>query len=348
MSRDKAPAQKTTPRPVMRAQEMAKGQPLPGDDFWNPTIKPERPIVPSSFYKKVMLGKKKSPGVHYAPRIVYRYDWRDIDKQTGGVYTHKPLRIKQLHGRHPTSGIKQNKTVGLGYTSFDYFIVDVFRDGPAEGYYEERVLEVRRDPNRTAWIAQCAGERGRRWLIATHGIEAGHIIRSTRMLPPRPITAKDGDGHPVGALAPGTNIHSVETFPGDGALYANNAGTFYTVLRQTDTHTILEVPGKRVNKELAVQNTCLATVGRCSNLEWNKLIWQSAYMHIRFGYKTKSGLWHRKDGWCGRKAHPVPPLQTIDQPQLRYPELYRVTLTKKDTRAKFGSQNVHPMLYDRH
>jgi len=38
----------------------------------------------------------------------------------------------------------------------------------------------------------------------------------------------------------------------------------------------------------------------------------------------------------------------VDQGQTRWKENYDVTLSQKDTRAKFGSNNVHPMLYDKH
>lgn len=44
--------------------------------------------------------------------------------------------------------------------------------GPTEPdqYYEERVLEVRRDPNRTSHIALVAGQNGKRWILATENM----------------------------------------------------------------------------------------------------------------------------------------------------------------------------------
>ena len=51
----------------------------------------------------VRPGKKKSPQVHHKPKITYDIDWRDVDLQTGGVYTHKPLKVRKLGGKHHTS-----------------------------------------------------------------------------------------------------------------------------------------------------------------------------------------------------------------------------------------------------
>lgn len=79
-----------------------------------------------------------------------------------------------------------NKHVKKQRTLFDYFILDIYRYGPPDGFYEERVLEVRKDPNRTCHIALCAGERGKRWIVATTSMKAGDVVRSTSHMPERP------------------------------------------------------------------------------------------------------------------------------------------------------------------
>ena len=45
--------------------------------------------------------------------------------------------------------------------------------GPSEAdqYCEERVLEVRRDANRSAHIALVAGAEGKRWILATENMK---------------------------------------------------------------------------------------------------------------------------------------------------------------------------------
>ena len=54
----------------------------------------------------------------------------------------------------------------------------------------------------------------------------------------------------------------------------------------------------------------MATVGRVSHLEWADKTWLTGYMPLRYGIKQGSGLWHRKDGYCGRKNHPIPDVRT--------------------------------------
>lgn len=43
-------------------------------------------------------------------------------------------------------------------------------------------------------------------------------------------------------------------------------------------------------------------MGRLSHGDITEKIFGSAQMHRRFGYKMSSGLWHKKDGYCGRKV----------------------------------------------
>lgn len=78
----------------------------------------------------------------------------------------------RLGGRDPISGRKINQHIGGG-TKFDYFMIDFHRRGPAAPgeTYDERVLEVRRDPNRTPFIALVAGSKGKRWILATENMK---------------------------------------------------------------------------------------------------------------------------------------------------------------------------------
>lgn len=50
--------------------------------------------------------------------------------------------------------------------------IPIFR-GPADqgATYDERILEIRRDPNRTCHIALCAGINGKRWILATENMK---------------------------------------------------------------------------------------------------------------------------------------------------------------------------------
>lgn len=49
-----------------------------------------------------------------------------------------------------------------------------------------KVIEVRRDPNRTCFIALVAGWEGKRWILATENMKAGQIISTTCYIPESP------------------------------------------------------------------------------------------------------------------------------------------------------------------
>lgn len=59
--------------------------------------------------------------------------------------------------------------------------------------------------------------------------------------------------------------------------------------------------------EFVLNKQCMATVGKLSHAEIKEKQFGSAQMHRRFGYKMSSGLWHKKDGYCGRKVRRPPP-----------------------------------------
>jgi len=126
----------------------------------------------------------------------FKWDF-DAVKDQLKEYTHKPLRIPRLGGRDPKTGHKVNQRVGGGI-KWDYFVVDKFRYGPTDGsFYEEKVLEIRKDPNRSPFIALVAGTKGKRWLLATENMAVGQIIRTSSYIPPQPIRPAEGDAYPV-------------------------------------------------------------------------------------------------------------------------------------------------------
>jgi len=258
-------------------------------------------------------------------------------------YTHKPLRIPRLGGRDPETGHKVNQHVGGGI-KWDYFLVDKFRYGPTDGsFYEEKVLEIRKDPNRTSFIALVAGTKAKRWILATENMHVGQIIKTSSYIPPLPIKPPEGDAYPLGALANGMQINSVESYPGGGAHNIVNAGCFATILRrQGDGKVVVQLPNLH---EFACKQECMATIGRLSNVDHYKEQLGSPNEARRRGIKQSSGLWRRKDGYCGRKIHPLPPTRTVEGPP--DPPLKKVhfTLTKNELSALFGPAACHQMIH---
>ncbi|KAL7987292.1 hypothetical protein Chor_006211 [Crotalus horridus] len=152
--------------------------------------------------------------------------------------------------------------------------------------FEEKVLLVRYDPCRTGHIALVAGEKRKRWIIATENMVAGDIIKTSGKIERMAVSANDGDAYPVGALPLGTLISNLESHPGKGAQYIRAAGL----------DPVLE--------------TCMATVGRVSNVEHNQRNLGKAGRNRWLGKRPDSGLWQRKGGWAGRKIRPLPAIKS--------------------------------------
>uniref|UniRef100_A0A7I4KIT1 Ribosomal Proteins L2, RNA binding domain containing protein n=2 Tax=Brugia TaxID=6278 RepID=A0A7I4KIT1_BRUMA len=224
-------------------------------------------------------------------------------------------------------------------------MVDFHRRGPKEPgiTYDERVIEVRRDPNRTCFIALVAGWEGKRWILATENMKAGQIISTTCYVPESPQEGREGNAYPLGALASGSIINSVEKFPNerkypstDDDVFIVTAGTCAEIIRHQGDFVIIRLPHKH---EFVLSKECMATVGRLSHAEFHDKIFGSAQMHRRFGYKMASGLFQKKDGYLGRKVRRLPPPRTL-VPEKPPQEMQSFTLTKEQ---QSGQTGIHRM-----
>lgn len=62
---------------------------------------------------------------------------------------------------------------------------------------------MRKDPNRTAYIALVAGLSGKRWIIATDKMKAGQIIKTFGLIPDIPMIGVEGNSYKIGAVSLG-------------------------------------------------------------------------------------------------------------------------------------------------
>ncbi|KAM6270548.1 large ribosomal subunit protein uL2m isoform 1-T1 [Spheniscus humboldti] len=85
------------------------------------------------------------------------------------------------------------------------------------------------------------------------------------------------------------------------------AGTCGVLLRKVNGTAIVQLPSKR---HMQVLETCVATVGRVSNVNHNKRVIGKAGRNRWLGKRPHTGLWHRKGGWAGRKIKPLPPMKS--------------------------------------
>ncbi|XP_053357360.1 39S ribosomal protein L2, mitochondrial isoform X2 [Clarias gariepinus] len=239
------------------------------------------------------------------PRPQNRTFWKQTDK-----YTVRPIGMKKTGGRDHTGRIRR-RGIGGGHKQ-RYRMIDFqrlrFEPGKEKNtQIEERVIEVRYDPCRSGDIALVAGGNRKRWIIATENMRAGDLIKSSSVIGRMAVLANEGDAHPLGALPVGTLINNLELQPGKGAQYIRAAGTCGVLLRKVNGTAIVQLPSKQ---QIQVCETCVATVGRVSNVDHNKRVIGKAGRNRWLGIRPSSGLWKRKGGWAGRKIRPLPPLKS--------------------------------------
>ncbi|XP_055856814.1 39S ribosomal protein L2, mitochondrial [Episyrphus balteatus] len=238
-------------------------------------------------------------------------------------YTVEPLKISHLAGRDPETGRMVAKGIGGGIKQ-KYHWVKWVRDGPLEGPPQlERVVDVINDGCRTSKIALVAFGDELKYILATENMKPGDIIKTSKFIPRIPVRPNEGDAFPLGALPTGTRIHCLEKNPGQPCHLIHAAGTFGTILRKFDDRVVVQLPSKR---EYAFDKTCMATVGRVSNIEHNKEHVGSAQKMREMGNRPRSGLWQRKGGRHGRKIRKLPPMSIIKPPPVAPEETIKFTL----------------------
>ncbi|XP_054721105.1 39S ribosomal protein L2, mitochondrial-like [Uloborus diversus] len=267
-------------------------------------------------------GRPVPPGV--VPPEPSKYGWRPVYPEDG-KYTIKPLPIIKMGGRHPETGRVVVRTIGGGHKK-RFRWVDYKREGPEDGTtLEEKVFQVRYDPCRTARIALVASGDHKRWILASENMKVGDVIKTSAVIPRIPIRPVEGDAHPIGALPQGTLVHSIEAEPGSGGKFCRAAGSSAQFLRKLDNKCLVQLPSKR---QILIHEKCMVVVGRVSNINHGSIPIGSPNRLRWLGKRPVSGLWHRKDGYCGRKIHPPKPILDLLAEREEKPEIFQFTFKK--------------------
>lgn len=268
-------------------------------------------------YNKIRGGGRPLPEGMIPPKQC-TYGWRPV-LPADGEYTTKPLPIVKLGGRDPETGRVVVRTIGGGHKK-KFRWVDFKREAPKDGStLVEKVYDVRYDPCRTADIALVASSDHKRWILASHNMKVGDLIETSGEIPKMPVTPRDGNAHPVGALPAGTLIHNIEREPGQGGAMCRVAGSAATLVRKVDNTCIIQLPSKQ---QVIIDERCMAVCGRVSNVGHGDKHIGSANRLRWLGKRPRSGLWHRKDGYCGRKIHPPKTIKDLLQPRIKEPDVY--------------------------
>ncbi|XP_050091450.1 39S ribosomal protein L2, mitochondrial [Anopheles aquasalis] len=257
---------------------------------------------------------KPKPGTGKAYRRIVHYP---------DEYTVEPLNVTNLAGRDPETGRLIAKGIGGGI-KHKYHWIKWVRDGPSEGPPQvEKVIDVIDDGCRTAKVALVAVGNEMKYILATENMKPGDLIKTSRFIPRIPVRANEGDAYPLGALQVGTQIHCLEKYPGQSCHLIHAAGSYGTILRKFGDLVVVQLPSKQ---EFAFQQTCMATVGRLSNVAHAKTPIGSAQKNRELGNRPRSGLWQRKDGRHGRKIRRLPPMRVIPEPSEKAPAPLKLTL----------------------
>uniref|UniRef100_A0A3Q2NQL2 Large ribosomal subunit protein uL2m n=1 Tax=Fundulus heteroclitus TaxID=8078 RepID=A0A3Q2NQL2_FUNHE len=226
--------------------------------------------------------------------------WANLTCNTG--FFHSPFCL--FAGKVRTRGIGGGHKQKYRWVDFQRLRYEANKEGHP---FEEKVVEVRYDPCRSADIALLAGGNRKRWIIATENMQAGDIIKTSGVIGRMAVSANEGDAYPLGALPVGTLVNNLELQPGRGSECIRAAGTSGVLLRKVNGTAIVQLPSKQ---QVQVLESCMVTVGRVSNIDHNKRVIGKAGRNRWLGIRPSSGLWKRKGGWAGRKIKPLPPMKS--------------------------------------
>lgn len=226
--------------------------------------------------------------------------------------------------------------IGLGGgIKHKYHWIQWVRSGPTDPNVppkEEKVLEIFVDGCRSAHVALVGSGSELKYILATENMKVGQIIKTSQAIPRMPVRAFEGDAYPLGALPVGTKVNNVEKYPNIGGMLIHSAGTSGTIVRKDGKdRVIVQMPSKKM---FSLHETCMATVGRLSNVIHGETPIGSAQRLRELGWRPRSGLWHRKTGRHGRKIHPPSPIKHFDEVgRPRMNNEYRLTLSEFNTNA---------------
>ncbi len=216
---------------------------------------------------------------HYRPTTAGRRgaSVSDFAELTRGATPEKSLLkpLRKTGGRN-NQGKITSRHRGGGHKRM-YRDVDFRRDKigvPA------KVHSIQYDPNRSGRIALLYYVDGeKRYILAPDGLKAGDRVENGPDAPPTV-----GNCLPLKRIPLGTQIHSIEMLPGQGARLCRSAGTGATLMAREAEWAQITLPSGEIRR---VPVACRATIGKVSNPD---------HMGIRLG---KAG----RKRWLGRRPH---------------------------------------------
>lgn len=119
-----------------------------------------------------------------------------------------------------------------------------------------------------------------------------------------------------------TIVHNIEIEPGKGGQYCRAAGSSAQIANKIDDRVIIKLPS---GQDISIKKECMVTVGQVSRAGFKDEKLTHPVQMRDLGYRPGSGLWHRKDGYCGRKIKPPKPTKVIDRKEKQVKRIIQYT-----------------------
>ena len=83
-------------------------------------------------------------------------------------------------------------------------------------------------------------------------------------------------------------------------MFCRSAGSSATIVNTIEDRVIIKLPS---GLEISLDRNCMVTVGQVSHASHRDEKLTHPVDTRDLGYRPRSGLWQRKDGYAGRKIH---------------------------------------------
>ncbi len=177
----------------------------------------------------------------------------------------------ELYKGRPLASLVEKKSKSAGRNNYGHITTRHLGGGHKHHY---RIVDFRRnkdgipakverieyDPNRSSHIALiCYADGVRSYILAPKGLKAGDVVESGAH-----ASIKVGNALPLRNIPVGTNVHSVELYPGKGAQFARSAGAYCQILAREGDYVTLRMRSGEMRRVLADGR---ATIGEVGNSE---------------------------------------------------------------------------------
>jgi large subunit ribosomal protein L2 len=122
------------------------------------------------------------------------------------------------------------------------------------GVIKGKILDIYRDPARTAPVAEVKLEDGEKILVL--GVEGMKVGDEISIGAKADIT--QGNILPLRSIPEGTPINNIEGQPGDGGKFVRSSGSYAVVVAHDNDQTVIQLPSGEMK---TLSSNCRATIG---------------------------------------------------------------------------------------